>query len=93
MLHRERPPPGREPISPAPLVPNARNEASRHAAIDGTVLSSTGITTRNLDQASHATHNVTRPSTTFGAWPRSLCIQSPGSTPHRRCTLRLLVAE
>jgi hypothetical protein len=60
--------------------PIRRSVASRHATIVGSVLSSTGITTRNRDQASHAHHNAVRRPPMRGPSPQSHCNHRPGST-------------
>jgi len=69
--------------------PIRRNVASRQATSVGNVRSQVGITTRNLDQASHAQNSSVTRSTpsgpgTLGPVPQSHCSHSPGSLIHGR---------
>jgi hypothetical protein len=63
-----------------------RNVRSNAAITHGWVLSRNAITTRNLDQASHATNNTVFKPATTGPSPKSYCNHIPGSVTHGRCT-------
>jgi hypothetical protein len=68
--------------------PIARNVLSKQDATVGNVLSRTGITTRNRDQASHAHHSQVRRPSTRGPSPQSNWHHIPGSGIHGRNTRR-----
>src|SRR5687767_3191062 len=59
--------------------PNLPNVSAKQDTTLGNVLSNVGITTRNLDQASHAHHNDVRRPPIRGPSPQSNCSHSPGS--------------
>jgi hypothetical protein len=68
--------------------PIRRNVVSKQDTMVGMVLSSTGITTRNRDHASHAHHKLVRRPLIRGPSPQSHCSHNPGSVIHGRNTLR-----
>jgi hypothetical protein len=61
---------------------------STAAQTDAWVLSSSGRTTRNLDQASHRQNSTVAAPFTSGPSPKSYCAHMPGSGIHGRNTRR-----
>ncbi|MFV0460541.1 MAG: hypothetical protein ACK5MT_17435 [Actinomycetales bacterium] len=68
--------------------PRIRNAWSNAASTLGIVLSRNGITTRNLDHATHAQIKIVATPPTTGPSPKSYCTHNPGSGTHGRCTRR-----